>query len=287
MDTRHRVVIVGGGFGGPFAARALKRAPVQVTLVDRRNFHLFQPLLYQVATGGLSPANIAAPLRVLLKRQKNTAVVLGDVVDIDVTNRQVLLTATGKISYDTLIIAAGSAPNYFGHDEWQEAAPPLKSIADAEEIRRRVLLAFEAAELATDPDNRRACLTFVVVGGGTTGVELTGCLSELAHHTLTRDFRHIDPGSARIVMVEGGERVLPSYPPGLSAVVVIHPSAVPGSVPESVSRASAVDVELYHPQSVGTFDFGEECGFLAGESLGGGSILARDWRGERDGGVGS
>jgi NADH dehydrogenase len=217
MNTQPRVVIVGGGFGGLFAARALKRAPVQVTLIDRWNFHLFQPLLYQVATGGLSPANIAAPLRVLLKRQKNIAVVLGDVVDIDVTNRQVLLAATGKISYDTLIIAAGSAPNYFGHDEWQEAAPPLKSIADAEEIRRRVLLAFEAAELATDPDNRRACLTFVVVGGGTTGVELTGCLSELAHHTLTRDFRHIDPGSARIVMVEGGGRVLPSYPPGLSA----------------------------------------------------------------------
>jgi NADH dehydrogenase len=217
MNTQHRVVIVGGGFGGLFAARALKRAPVQVTLIDRRNFHLFQPLLYQVATGGLSPANIAAPLRVLLKRQKNTAVVLGDVVDIDVANRQVLLSATGKINYDTLIIAAGSAPHYFGHDEWQEAAPPLKSIADAEEIRRRVLLAFEAAELATDPDDRRACLTFVVVGGGTTGVELTGCLSELAHHTLTRDFRHIDPGSARIVMVESGERVLPSYPPGLSA----------------------------------------------------------------------
>ena len=137
-------------------------------------------------------------------------------VDIDVTNRQVLLSASGKISYDTLIVAAGSAPHYFGHDEWQEAAPPLKSLADAEEIRRRVLLALETAELATDADDRLACLTFVVVGGGTTGVELTGCLSELAHHTFTQDFRHIDPGSARIVLVEGGVCVLPSYPPELS-----------------------------------------------------------------------
>jgi NADH:ubiquinone reductase (H+-translocating) len=217
MGVPRQVVIVGGGFGGLFAARALKRTPIQVTLIDRRNFHLFQPLLYQVATGGLSPANIAAPLRVLLKHQRNTEVRLGEVVDFDVTNRQVLLSDTGKICYDTLIVATGSAPHYFGHDDWKEAAPPLKSIADAAEIRRRVLLAFEAAELATDPDSRRTCLTFVVVGGGTSGVELTGCLSELAHHTLKRDFRHIDPGSARIVLVEGGDRVLPSYPPKLSA----------------------------------------------------------------------
>ena len=216
MDAQHRVVIVGGGFGGLFAARALKRTPVQVTLIDRRNFHLFQPLLYQVATGGLSPANIAAPLRVLLKRQRNTEVRLGEVVDFNVTNRQVLLADTGKVGYDTLIVAAGSAPSYFGHDEWQEEATPLKSIANAEDIRRRVLLAFEAAELATDPGDRRTCLTFVVVGGGPTGVELTGCLSELAHHTLKRDFRHIDPGSARIVLVEGEDRILPSYPPKLS-----------------------------------------------------------------------
>ena len=217
MDTQFRVVIVGGGFGGLFAARTLKRAPVQVTLIDRRNFHLFYPLLYQVATGGLSPANIATPLRDLLKRQQNAEVRLGEVADIDVTNRRVILNDGGELGYDTLIVAAGSAPHYFGHDEWQAAAPPLKSITDADEIRRRVLLAFEAAELATDPDSRRACLTFVVVGGGTTGVELTGCLSELAHHTLKRDFRHIDPGSARILLVEGGDRVLPSYPLELSA----------------------------------------------------------------------
>jgi len=217
MDKPQQVVIVGGGFGGLFAARALKRTSVQVTLVDRRNFHLFQPLLYQIATGGLSPANIAAPLRCLLKHQRNTEVHLGEVVDIDVANHQVILTGDGAISYDTLVVAAGATPHYFGHDEWQEAAPPLKSIADAEEIRRRVLLAFEAAELATDPESRRTCLTFVVVGGGATGVELTGCLSELAQHTLKRDFRHIDPGSARIMLVEGGDRLLPSYPRKLSA----------------------------------------------------------------------
>src|ERR1035437_3672355 len=196
MVTAHRIVIVGGGFGGLSAASALRRTPVQVTLIDRRNFHLFQPLLYQVVTGGLSPANIAAPLRGLLKHQRSTEVRLGDVVDIDVTNHHVILTGDEEIGYDTLIVATGSTPHYFGHDEWQKAASPLKSIVDAEEIRRHVLLAFEAAELATDPDSRRTCLTFVVVGGGTTGVELAGCLSELAHHTLTRDFRHIDPGDA-------------------------------------------------------------------------------------------
>jgi NADH dehydrogenase len=217
MGTPQQVVIIGGGFGGLCAARGLKRTPVQVTLIDRRNFHLFQPLLYQVATGGLSAANIAAPLRVLLKRQANAQVHLGEVVDIDVANRQVVLTGGAEISYDILIVAAGSKSNYFGHDEWNEAAPGLKSLADAEEIRRRVLLAFEFAETATDPERRRACLTFVVVGGGASGVELTGALSELAHHTLQRDFRHFDPGSARIVLVEGGERVLPSFPSKLSA----------------------------------------------------------------------
>jgi NADH dehydrogenase len=214
---QHRVVIAGGGFGGLFAARALRRAPVQVTLIDRRNFHLFQPLLYQVATGGLSPANIAAPLRTLLKRQANAQVRLAEVVDFDVANRHVLLDDDEKFGYDTLIVAVGSVPHYFGHHDWQEAAPGLKSIADAEEIRRRILLAFESAEMALDDDSSQSCLTFVVVGGGPTGVELSGCLSELARHTLKREFRHIDPGSARILLVEGGARILPSYPPKLSA----------------------------------------------------------------------
>src|SRR5690349_8209225 len=160
--TQHRVVIIGGGFGGLLAARALRRAPVQVTLIDRRNFHLFQPLLYQVATGGLSPANIAAPLRTLLKRQANAQVRLAEVVDFDVANRHVLLDDDEKFGYDTLIVAVGSVPHYFGHHDWQEAAPGLKSIADAEEIRRRILLAFESAEMALDDDSSQSCLTFVV-----------------------------------------------------------------------------------------------------------------------------
>jgi NADH dehydrogenase len=215
--VQHRVVIVGGGFGGICAAQALKRAPVRVTLIDRRNFHLFQPLLYQVATGGLSAANISAPLRVVLKRQINTQVRLGEVVDVDVANHQVVVGDGEKIGYDTLIVAAGSASHYFGNDQWQEEAPGLKSIADAEEIRRRVLLAFESAETETDAQTRRAWLTFVIAGGGTSGVELAGALSELSHHTLKRDFRQIDPGSAQILLVEGGERLLPSFPASLSA----------------------------------------------------------------------
>jgi NADH dehydrogenase len=216
MQTLEHVVIIGGGFGGLFAARALKRTPVRVTLIDRRNFHLFQPLLYQVATGGLSPANISASLRVVLKNQSNTDVRLGEVVDVDVDRRNVVLADGEQIGYDTLIMAAGSVPYYYGHDEWRETALGLKSIVDADEIRRRILLAFEDAERAPDADSRRACLTFVVVGGGPTGVELTGCLSELARHTLKRTFREIDPATARILLVEGGPRILPSYPPELS-----------------------------------------------------------------------
>ena len=235
-----RVVIIGGGFGGLCAARALKRAPIRVTLIDRRNFHLFQPLLYQVATGGLSPANIAAPLRALLKRQANAEVHLGEVVDIDVANHQVVLTGGAEIGYDILIVAAGSESNYFGHDDWSEAAPGLKSLADAREIRRRVLLAFEFAETATDSESRKACLTFVVIGGGTSGVELTGALSELAHHTLQHDFRHIDPGSARILLVEGGERVLPSFPSTLSAKAA---AALSRLGVEIQTGAKVIDVE--------------------------------------------
>lgn len=213
---QHRVVIVGGGFGGLFAARVLNRMPVQITLIDRRNFHLFQPLLYQVATGGLSPANIASPLRGVLSRQQNVEVRFGEVSGFDAINRQILLKDGTRIGYDILFVAAGAVPNYFGHDDWEAVAPALKSIADAREIRRKVLLAFESAELATDDESRRACLTFVVVGGGSTGVELAGCLSELAHETLKHDYRHFDPGSARIILVEGGERILSPYPPELS-----------------------------------------------------------------------
>lgn len=213
--THHRVVIIGGGFGGLNAARALRRAPVQVTLLDRRNYHLFQPLLYQVATGGLSPANIAAPLRGILSRQRNVTVLLAEAVDIDVAGRRVLLS-DGEVPYDTLVVATGAGHHYFGHEEWASLAPGLKTIEDATEIRRRILLAFEAAEREPDREPRRAWLTFVIVGGGPTGVELAGALGEIATDTLRHDFRSINPADADILLLEATDRVLPTYPPSLS-----------------------------------------------------------------------
>ena len=208
----HRVVIVGGGFGGLYAARALRSAPVAVTLIDRRNFHLFQPLLYQVATGGLSPGDIASPLRAVLARQKNCAVVQAEVVDVDPRRRRVVLR-DGVVPYDTLILAPGVRHHYFGHDAWEESAPGLKSIEEALTIRRRIFLAFETAEREGDPARRAAWMTFVVAGGGPTGVELAGALGELARRTLRDDFRHIDPRKARIFLLEGQERILPAYHP--------------------------------------------------------------------------
>lgn len=216
MAQRHRVVILGGGFGGLYAAQALKRAPVDVTLVDRRNFHLFQPLLYQVATGGLSPANIAAPLRAILKRQGNARVLLGEAVGLDPARRALLL-ADGELPYDTLIVATGASHHYFGRDEWAALAPGLKTVEDATEIRARVLAAFEQAERAASPADIRALLTFVIVGAGPTGVELAGALAEIARVTLAQEFRAIDPADARIVLLEGADRVLPGYPSDLSA----------------------------------------------------------------------
>ncbi len=216
MTGRHKAVIVGGGFGGLSAAIGLKHAPVDVTLVDRCNYHLFQPLLYQVATGALSPANIASPLRDILNRQKNTRVLLGETVDIDVANRRVILS-DGAIDYDTLIIATGSSHQYFNHPEWEEFAPGLKTVEDATHMRRRILLAFEAAERERDPKKLDAWMTFVIAGAGPTGVELAGALGEIANDTLRRDFRDIDPSKARIFLVEGADRVLPTYPPKLSA----------------------------------------------------------------------
>lgn len=216
MESRHHVIIIGGGFGGLYAAQALKKTPVQVTLIDRRNFHLFQPLLYQVAAGQLSPANIAAPLRAVLKRQKNTEVLLAEVVDFDVENRRVLLS-DGEVGYDTLVVATGARHHYFGHPEWEQSAPGLKTIEDATEIRRRVLLNFEAAERETDPDHRHALLTFILVGGGPTGVELAGTLGELSRHTLRGNFRHFNPASATILLIEATDRILPTFPHRLSA----------------------------------------------------------------------
>jgi len=211
----HRVVIVGGGFGGLAAARGLRRAAADVTLLDRRNFHVFQPLLYQVATGGLSPAEIAAALRWVLRRQPNTRVLLGEATGIDVAGQRVLL-ADDEVPYDTLIVATGAEPAYFGHDEWAPYAPGLKTIEDATEIRGRIYRAFEAAERASDADRRSAWLTFVVVGAGPTGVELAGAIAEIARRTLRHEFRAIDPATASVHLLDGADRVLPSYPDALS-----------------------------------------------------------------------
>jgi NADH dehydrogenase len=211
------VLVVGGGFAGLYAAKGLSRDDrIDLTLVDRRNFHLFQPLLYQVATGALSPGEIAQPLRSIFRRQKNTTVLLGEAVGIDVEAREVLMSDGGPIGYDTLVVAAGAHFAYFGHDDWARAAPGLKSLDDALDVRRRILIAFEAAEREHDPVRRREWMTFVVVGGGPTGVELAGALGEIANDTLRTDFRSIDPSQARITLVEALDRILPTYPPGRS-----------------------------------------------------------------------
>jgi NADH:ubiquinone reductase (H+-translocating) len=212
---RPRIVIIGAGFGGLTAAMRLKRADADVTVIDRRNHHLFQPLLYQVATAALSPADIAAPIRGILSGQGNASVTLGTVTGIDVAGRAVLLGAR-RIPYDQLIVATGAQETYFGHDEWAAVTSGLKRIEDATTMRRRILVAFERAEDADDEVERRRLLTFVIVGGGPTGVELAGALAELARAALARDFRHIDPKTARIVLVEAGPRLLPGFPPKLS-----------------------------------------------------------------------
>ena len=216
MAEKHRVVILGGGFGGLYAAQALKSAPVDVTVIDKRNYHLFQPLLYQVATGSLSPGEIAAALRGILSAHKNTRVLLGEAVDIDPVAKQIVLKDGAAIPYDSVIVATGSQGSYFGHDEWHTWAPNLKSIEEATTIRHKILLAFEAAERTTDPDERCAWLTFVIVGAGATGVEVAGALGEIANHTLKHDFRSIQPKDARIIVVDGGQRVLATYPEDLS-----------------------------------------------------------------------
>ncbi len=211
-----RVVIVGAGFGGLYAVRALKHAPVRITVIDRHNYHLFQPLLYQVATAGLSPNDIAYPIRSVVRRQRNTEVFLAEAIAVDVKARKLVLH-DGKISYDYLILATGASHSYFGHPEWEVYAPGLKSIDDALQIRRRILFAFEKAERETDKAKRQALLTFVIVGAGPTGVELAGAIGEIACKVMARDFRNIDPRHARIILVEAGPRVLPSFPEDLSA----------------------------------------------------------------------
>jgi NADH:quinone reductase (non-electrogenic) len=211
------VVVVGGGFAGLYAARGLARAPVRVTLVDRRNHHLFQPLLYQVATAALNPADIAEPIRHVLSRQRNARVLLSEAVAVDVDARRLRLGDGLALDYDYLVLAAGATHSYFGHDEWSRFAPGLKTLEDAEEIRRRVLTAFERAEADPDRQRREALLTFVVVGGGPTGVELAGALAEIARFTIPRDFRTVSTERARVILVEGADRVLQALPPALSA----------------------------------------------------------------------
>ena len=216
-QTSPHVVIVGGGFAGIYAARALRRTNVRITLVDRKNHHLFQPMLYQVATAGLNPADITAPIRSIVRRQKNVEVMLGEAIAVDAAARALRLADGGSLTYDYLLLCTGARHSYFGHDDWEPFAPGLKSLEDALEIRRRVLTAFERAEREPDPVKRHAHLTFVVVGGGPTGVEMAGAVAEIRSFALKRDFRHIDPRDATVMLLEGGTRILSSYPESLSA----------------------------------------------------------------------
>ena len=245
MGDNPRVVIVGAGFGGLSAALALSRAPVSVTVIDRQNHHLFQPLLYQVATAGLSPADIAWPIRRILRSQKNARVLMATVTGVDVARRAVLL-GDRRIGYDFLVLATGATHAYFGHDEWGAHAPGLKSIVDATEMRRRILQAFEDAEIEQDPHARQRLLTFVIVGGGPTGVEMAGAVAELAHRALARDFREIDPRQTRIVLAEAAEKLLAPFPDELSAYAkrALEKLGVEVRVGMPVTRCDAAGVEL-------------------------------------------
>ncbi len=256
------MVIVGGGFGGLYAARALAHRPVRVTLLDRRNHHLFQPLLYQVATAALNASDIAVPLRSVLRRATNVTVLLAEVEAVDLANRRLVLDR-GDIGYDALVLAAGASHSYFGHDEWEVLAPGLKSLEDALEIRRRVLLAFEAAEREQDGAERQALLTFVVIGGGPTGVELAGALGEISRQTIARDFRLIDPTRARIVLLEGGSLILPTFPEPLPRTGV---AAAPlgRTLGMELDRSGRVLVapDLSIPGHPEAFAVGDMCAFL-------------------------
>ncbi len=238
------IVILGGGFGGLYTARNLRKAEAKITMVDQHNYHLFQPLLYQVASAALNPSDIAVPIRSIVRHQKNTAVMLDEAVSIDTTRRVVTLR-NGELAYDYLVVATGATHSYFGHPEWEKHAPGLKTIDDALEIRKRVLLAFEAAERETDPAKQAAWLTFVVIGAGPTGVEMAGALSEIARQSMIRDFRRINPGDARVILIEGRERVLPPYPPDLSEkarkqLVNLGVEVVTGTI---VTGVSATEVQ--------------------------------------------
>ncbi len=259
QNQAQHVVIVGSGFGGLYAAKLLAKAKVRLTVLDRRNFHLFQPLLYQVATGALSAANIATPLRAILRRNINTQVLLAEVSSVDPANHRLILT-DGELTYDTLILATGVTYTYFGHDAWKQYAPSLKTIEDATAIRARILTAFENAERETDPASIQRSLTFVIIGGGPTGVEMAGALAEIAHYTLKRNFRNINPAQTKILLIEGTERILPTYPPDLSAdatkvltkmgVTVMTNAKVTDVQPEWVVLHRGDNIEEIHSHTI-------------------------------------
>jgi NADH:ubiquinone reductase (H+-translocating) len=255
----HEVVIVGGGFGGLYTAKALANANVNVTLIDKRNFHLFQPLLYQVATGTLSPADISAPLRSVFSKSKNTKVLLGEVKDIDPKKQQVIV-GDQVVRYDTLIVATGANHSYFGKDNWKEFAPGLKTVEDAIEMRRRIFTAFEAAENEPDPEKRRALLTFVLVGGGPTGVELAGAIAELAYKTLQEDFRNINTSETKVVLLQGGDRILPHIAPELSAVAEVSLQKL-GVVIHTKTRVTNIENDIV------TFKQGNEVQEIASKTI--------------------
>ncbi len=256
ISGRHHVVVVGGGFGGLYAVQALRDAPVDITLIDKRNFHLFQPLLYQVATGGLSPGDIASPLRAILKGQDNVSVIQAEVVDFEPDKQKVILR-DGELHYDSLLLATGAANSYFSKDAWEQRAPGLKTLEDALDIRRKILLAFETAERETDPEKRNAWMTFVVIGGGPTGVELAGAIAELAHSTLEGEYENISPAESEIILLEGQPDILPAYPPLSSAnarrsLERLGVCVQPGTMVEDIQegrlvyrRSDGAEVEIY------------------------------------------
>ncbi|UKP00483.1 NAD(P)/FAD-dependent oxidoreductase [Nostoc sp. UHCC 0870] len=249
-NAPHQVVIIGGGFGGLYTAKTLKKANVNVTLIDKRNFHLFQPLLYQVATGTLSPGDISSPLRAVFSKSKNTQVLLGEVKDINPKAQQVILDDK-IVPYDTLIVATGANHSYFGKDHWKDVAPGLKTVEDAIEMRRRIFGAFEAAESENDPEKRRAWLTFVIVGGGPTGVELAGAIAELAYKTLKEDFRSIDTSETKILLLQGGDRILPHIAPELSQVATESLQKL-GAIIQTKTRVTNIENDIV------TFKQGDE-----------------------------
>ncbi|MDF2388218.1 NAD(P)/FAD-dependent oxidoreductase [Nostoc ellipsosporum NOK] len=258
-NGRHQVVIIGGGFGGLYTAKHLAKANVNVTLIDKRNFHLFQPLLYQVATGTLSPADISSPLRAVFSKSKNTQVLLGEVNDIDPKAQQVIM-GDKVIPYDTLIVATGANHSYFGKDNWKDLAPGLKTVEDAIEMRRRIFSAFEAAEKETDLEKRRALLTFVIVGGGPTGVELAGAIAELAYKTLKEDFRNIDTSEAKILLLQGADRVLPHISPDLSEVAAESLQKL-GVIIQTNTRVTNIE------NNIVTFKQGDEVTAIASKTI--------------------